>query len=379
MVKKKLLLMILVLSISLFCGTIYARTQVSVTNQFETGIVDIELSEYQKKGDTEVLWTDNPTVLPGDKISKIPRIHNDGNDCYVRAKVNFRGTADVNDGDLFGIGKDWVKADDGFYYYKKILPTGGDVDLFQGIHIPKKLPQEVQEKIFYVDIDADAIQSKNFSPDFKAAMPWGSVEILACEKEGMYDVSEFKRADTKSFQIVYQGDSAKLIKNEDDFFVNFPYLMPGDVYSDDVKLNNNSKTDIKLYFRSEALDKSTLLDKILLTITTNVDGKEKVVYDGNLRAKELSEEVALGIIPAGADGDFHFEISVPSELNNKYTILDSDVRWIFSTEPIKDVVPVDTGDKTILGIYLVLMISSAFGLFMVSRKRKEDECDDQVL
>ena len=72
---------------------VYARPETSVTNHFSTGVVDINLDEYEltanggeepfrdytgKKGE-------NPLIMPGDDISKIPRITNDGNDCYVRA------------------------------------------------------------------------------------------------------------------------------------------------------------------------------------------------------------------------------------------------------------------------------------------------------
>ena len=78
---------------------VYARPETSVTNHFSTGVVDINLDEYEltanggeepfrdytgKKGE-------NPLIMPGDDISKIPRITNDGNDCYVRAKLEFSG------------------------------------------------------------------------------------------------------------------------------------------------------------------------------------------------------------------------------------------------------------------------------------------------
>ena len=37
----------------------------------------------------EVPWETEENVLPGGLISKIPRIVNDGADCYVRAKIVF--------------------------------------------------------------------------------------------------------------------------------------------------------------------------------------------------------------------------------------------------------------------------------------------------
>lgn len=68
---------------------VYARPETSVTNHFSTGVVDINLDEYEltanggeepfrdytgKKGE-------NPLIMPGDDISKIPRITNRKKEC----------------------------------------------------------------------------------------------------------------------------------------------------------------------------------------------------------------------------------------------------------------------------------------------------------
>ena len=78
MLKRKNIVMILILFVMtmLFCRTeIYAKTSVDVTNHFETGIVDIGIKEYREVNGKEELWEDNLTVLPGDRVSKIPRIY----------------------------------------------------------------------------------------------------------------------------------------------------------------------------------------------------------------------------------------------------------------------------------------------------------------
>ena len=378
-------MLMLGLSAVLMCGgAAYAMTSIDVTNHFETGIVDINLKEYQKNGSTEEIWKDNPLIMPGDEVSKIPRIHNDGNDCYVRTKITFRGTQEVNEEDLFGISDTWIKADDGYYYYTKILPHGEEIDFFQGIKIPEDLSKKEEGKKLYVDIQADAIQSRNFKPRFDTATPWGDVEILKCEKEGRYNINSLKQSDTKLFQISYQGDSKKLIKNNEDFFANFPYMMPGDSYSDSVDLKNNGEETIKLYFQSENLDDSELLEKILLKITTTIQGEEKVLYDGNLKATDLSKSIVLGEMPKESTGKFTFEIKVPPELNNKYTIQNSCVKWIFSTEPIqkeeKDTITksVKTGDSFKTGIYLWTLGGSFTVLSFAcsGRNRKEEGTDE---
>ena len=379
MLKRKNILRMLLFFfvIILFSGTeTDAKTSVDVTNHFETGIVDIRIKEYQIVNGQEEIWTDPPMVLPGDRVSKIPRIYNDGTDCYVRVKICFREAGELTEANLFGMSAKWMKADDGWYYYKEILKTGTTVDVFKGFEIQKNLSEDMTEKTFYIDIDADAIQSKNFTPDFEAASPWGTVEILKCEKEGQYDISILKKSDTQSFEIRYEGDIGKLIKNKEDFFVNFPYLMPGDKYSDFIRIVNDDKTkDLNIYFRSEAKDDSELLDKIFLRITMERNGETKNIYYGSLRALELSKDCLLGVIPKGSEGEFYFEIEVPKTLNNKYTILDSNVKWIFSIEPIQNTEPmignsVKTGDDAKVWMYVTLLAGSA-GVLMMRKWRKK--------
>lgn len=374
MVKRKLFIILLGLSLILLgCGMISAMISVEVDNSFETGIVDISVAEYQKVGGREELWEDNPTVLPGDVVSKIPRVHNDGNDCYIRAKITIRGNEHITESNLLGISDLWHKAKDGYYYYTEIVPHGEDIDIFQAVSIPVDLPNDTQGQLFHIDIDVDAIQSANFMPEFNDDDPWGSIEILKCGKEGQYDISTFKPSDTKSFKIEYRGDAKKLIKNSDDFFANIPYLMPGDTYSDKVQIINDGAADMQLYFRSAADDPSDLLDKIQLTITTNIDGTTKTFYQGNLRAEELSDNITLGTIPAGAEGTFDFVISVPVELNNEYTIQASQLKWIFSTEFIEAPDAPATGDMSNIHFYVGLIGISLLGigvvlLFGVKRK-----------
>lgn len=384
--QKKLLILFLCLCVAVFsCGLIYGMTSVEVTNEFETGIVDIRLAEYQKTNEGEKPWEDNPLVLPGDTVSKIPRIYNDGNDCYVRVKITFRDADNLNENNLLGVSDKWIKADDGYLYYTEILPHGGEVDVFEALQIPDDFSQNNEGKTFYIDIDADAIQSKNFEPQFELAQPWGDIEILECGKEGQYDISTFKQSDTQSFSITYQGDVKKLARNADDFFVNFPYLMPGDTYSDELLLENDGNNTIRLYFRSSAEDNSELLDKIQLKISTEIEGKTVAFYEGDLRALKLNEDVILGSVPAGKTGLFRFEIYVPHELNNKYTISSSFVKWIFSTKEIvvgDNDVP-KTGDTTHLLLWISMAGLSVSGLFLIGaymaiKDKKKGENNNEV-
>lgn len=377
-----LLCMAVASAVLCICGGsgIYAMPSASVTNHFSTGIVDIHLKEFQlDKDGKEMAWTDNPIILPGTKISKIPRIYNDGNDCYVRAKVSFQNANGLDQDDLYGISDTWIKADDGFYYCKDIIRTGKSVDLFQGIQVPADFPQDEEGQTIYCIVDAEAVQSQNFTPDFNSNTPWGDIDIEKCKKEGQYDMESFRGAGMQSLRVEYQGEAESLFANPDDFFQNFPTLLPGDSYSDSAVLKNDSDQDIKLYFHTDADDASDLLDRMRLTIDCTLDGKKERIYDGSLRAERLNEEQLLGTIPAGTQGSLDFTVYVPEELDNDYTLLDSQVVWIFSTDKIGKLSDA-TGKAPKTGYgqrtYLYLLfagISLACATIVIAVNRKEEE------
>lgn len=365
MFKKRIAtIMIGILLISLGCGMVYASTTLDIVNSFETGVVDITLTEYQKVGNEEKLFENYQIVVPGDVISQIPRIHNEGNDCYVRAKITFREASDiVNESDLFGIAPNWVKAKDGYYYYTEILPHDGSVDLFQGLKIPTSVTNKDRE-LFFIDLKIDAIQSQSFIPDYDADEPWGSVEIIKCESSGNYEINTFKPSGTTSFKIEYQGGCAGFITNSKDFFANIPSLMPGDIYEDSFEFVNSSETPVTLYFRSATYGASETADKINLKIFTKNQNGEKVIYNGSLNGVDIENNVTVCEIQAKTTERIYFEISVPADLTNEYSMSSSSIKWVFSTKPITNMDIPKTGDSANVQVWTILV--SISGLVLVA-------------
>lgn len=369
---KKICRILIILVLALGCGgaVIYALTEVSVTNHLSTGIVDIELEEYRRLNDgREVLWEDISEILPGQQISKIPRITNYGNDCYIRARIDFVD-APINIHNIYGISDKWLHGKDGYYYYQEPLLTGNSVELFQGVYIPENMENETMEVVFKMNIDVEAVQSQNFIPDYSNDHPWGNVEIQACGKEGMYDISTFKQSEENNFWIRYEGQTGTLFKNEDDFFKNFPVMLPGDIYTENMCFENLSNEKIKLYFRTAETLNTSLLDDVILKISKTIDGRTEEVYHGKIRAQDLNKSILLGEFLPGASGQMSFEVSVPETLDNEYTILRDNVIWIFSTEiiddagvVINDAVP--TGDPAFRIALSVLVMALFLGIMAV--------------
>ena len=311
---------------------VFAREEISVTNHIETGVIDIELDEYQSRDDGGLVpWEDKTKILPGDEISKIPRITNKGYDCYVRAKLNF--SSDVISDYYYGLGENWVLCKDGYLYYTEVLKNGEYTDIFQGIKIPTDFSQDFEEETFQLIIDVDAIQIQNFVPDYDAEHPWGDIKIEKCIQDGNYQIQSLEASNPKSFEIQYDRVSKSLIKNADDLFENIPVLFPGDTYSDILELENTSNNKVKLYFNTYSKS-SKLLDGIQLKIVLKNDSSEKTIYNGSLNSTKLAERFLLTELKGREQQKLEYTISIPKEFNNKYTLLNDSVRWIFSAEEI---------------------------------------------
>lgn len=327
----------------LFCagaGFLYARPWTAVTNHLQTDIVDISMVEYQQEktadGIVRTPWKDDRAILPGDRISLIPEITNQGADCYVRARVTCSGG--LKDLDLvpFGMQEDWFLAEDGYFYYKDVLSEKSSTELFSGVTVSDAVNDEVAGTKGYLSIWVDAIQSRNFTPEFQSENPWGNVKILKNQKNSGSHIRVMTEAEKQEFQILWQGDMKKLITNADDFFANLPELLPGEVLTDQICVSNPSDMPMEIYFRSDAPETGhALLAQIGLKIELQNQGKRQLIYDGNLQANDLKEEISLGTVQANEEAEFVYTLSVPKTLDNQWTLLNEDVTWYFSTESMQ--------------------------------------------
>ncbi len=330
-------LIALLLSCALSGGTALAAT-VSVTsnvvtNNMQIGTVNIALTEYQKNADgKESTYVDNKSVVPGEQISKIPRIKNNGIPCYIRVKVTYTAQNNdkvaMTDSNLMGLNSNFVKVGE-YFYYKNILEHGSSVDLFTGVTIPKDAKAN---GTFKVGITAEAIQARNISPDYSIQNPWGNVTVEDAKDidENTYKTLKAAKSNV-SLSVTMTDDSRQLVAMPEDFFEQFGYLVPGDTLERTVDLNNNYTWDsIDLYFQSKVVEKDNdLLNKVKLLITLTQDGNTSKVYDGSLNA-DFKQKLAT--IKGKASAKLTFKITVPAELGNAYAMTKGKVQWIFSCD-----------------------------------------------
>lgn len=141
-----------------------------------------------------------------------------------------------------------------------------------------------------------------------------------------------------AYQVVYDGDSERLVSADDDFFSHFDVMMPGDVLSGTVDISNDGDSTQDAYFYTRPLDAANraeaddLLNKIVLTISSENSGK--LIYEGELRADDLSHAVHLGTFAPGDEDVLSFRLQVPAELGNEYAMAENAVNWVFATQEV---------------------------------------------
>lgn len=340
----------------------YYRSSAETINKIATGDVNIGILEYEEdaEGEKKYEGPENGIVLPAQVISKIPRITNYAEPCYVRVKPVFAGEAEggaqgnaedtgemeqeaadqteeetqdycLGEENLGGISDVWKKAGD-YYYYPKVLENQESVDFFRTVTIPAAWTSTAAGQALSVEIQAEAVQAANITPDFTAEAPWGEqLEIEQCVHETDNVVSEVSQ---HSFLTVsYEGAARNLILAPDNFFRNFSALMPGDEREDTFTLLNTTKSSAEFFLRTEIPENVSEKEKELLSrIGLKICQGDTVLYEGDLKSDGLREAESLGVCRPEERKEIRFSIQVPSELGNEWALRKSEVKWIFSVE-----------------------------------------------
>lgn len=309
---------------------IYALTLQTTGGKFNTGGVDIEIQNYSLNSEeTEVKYdNENKEVSPSEVISLISKIENYGENCYVRTKIFY-----INDDINFkqyvtGMSDEWEKYGE-YYYYKKTLNKDEKLKIFDAIKIPDNIRELTSESKIKLEITAEAVQEKNFEPDFSKEDPWqGIVPTQSINTKYDLDTNE-------NYMIIkYEDGADEDINVPNNFFEGMKNLMPGDSYTSSVEIKNNNKKDAKYYFKLSINEENENYQELLNNTDLIISSKNgQVLYNGKMIN---DKKILLGEYNIGQEDKLDFKISVPKELENKYANLGSTLNLIFSAEYEKE-------------------------------------------
>lgn len=379
---------LILLSLSLLCVTtvttpVFAESKsVSVTSEGKLGAVDISYVDDAKE----------PTgpVLPGYEMELNGSVVNNAEPCWIRVKVEYDAQFDgaesqkSSDGvEKFGFDEscinlandNWKRIGD-YYYYPSVVNNNEKIDFVKSVKTPVEWGNETKDVTFSTYYTAEAVQAKNFTPDFNSDDPWYGTVIQS------FDTSDYKlkEAGNAQFEIVCDNSAKELVAVGDDFFSNWENMMPGDTLTGELTISNKMEVPVKMYFNTKTTGEESLLSKLHMVIKNN----DKVVFD-NAMISDVDPEVLLQEYKAGASSKMTYELTIPKELDNAYALKELKAVWTFRAdipeqhinEPeAKDrqTPNIDTSDVAMGGLMMATGISGlvlVLGYFL--KKRKETE------
>lgn len=338
-------LIIFILSATVLCSSFaisasakeYAYS-VEVTNNVSLSEVNVELREYSLNADNErIPFVAAQNVLPGQTVNRIVEIYNSSNDAWIRVKVIHiapEGFIGMSDDDIHITGEKWKKIGE-YYYLTDYLPYSETVNFMDRFTVPSSWGNEYSRQQFSMIIQVDAVQKRNFIPDFESENPWYGTII----EQSMHD-SYVPSAETEpcAFTVEFRGGSEGMIKNADDLFSNWKELLPGDRMTDSVELSNkySSTTNwyMDAYIPENAEMSQALTEKLILKITNG----NKTIFEGQL-SEIFLKKISLGKLSPSKSMTLNYELYVPNELNNAYALTKAQVVFVFGVNVETSFIP----------------------------------------
>lgn len=197
-------------------------------------------------------------------------------------------------------------------------------------------------------------------------------------------------------KVTYEGGAEKFVflpgseYTETDLFENFKGVMPGDVITQEITVQNDyTKAEkVNIYLRAVVHDEQgnplseevartedlVSMQDFLSQLTMTVKQGDKVLFSASPDELDgLKENVLLGTFPGRSKTILTVELSVPFELGNEYANRVGEVDWIFTAEEVTKTV--QTGDDSDLILWAALMtlslVTAAGVILTLNRKNKE--------
>ena len=346
----------------------YAQSEVSVINHIGIGNVNIELTKSSlDKDGRKTAFDDEQVVVPGQTVDEIVEVNNLANDAWIRMKVTFDGSEIQGlDDSLLSISDNWIKRGE-YYYYTKPVDRGDSAEFMENVKIPTTWDESLSDQKMELHFTADAVQIKNFTPDFDSEDPWFGTVI----ERSITDEYIIPGEKHDLFSVAYEGGAAGLVKVGDDFFSNWGDLMPGDVVSDEVTVANRYAKPVSIYFRTETIAD----DKFLKELNLQIKCEDKVLYDGSM-AGEITNKVLLGTLKKGETKHLTYTLTVPAWLDNPYAMSKTETKWIFTAvlpEEKSLLNKVQTGDSMIPVAVATASVGCLVGSFIFMKKEREKD------
>jgi len=194
--------------------------------------------------------------------------------------------------------------------------------------------------------------------------------------------------------VTYEGGAEKFVflpgssYSESDLFENFKGVLPGDVLTQKITVQNDTDKKVRIYMRAEPGEKIPvgLMEKNGLSVEENrdflnqlsmtVDCRDKEIFDAApSQTAQLTENTLLGTFKKNGSTELTVTLTVPTSMGNEYMGRIGIVPWTFLVEEIPEDDTPDTGDWFQTGVWIsvaAVLAAVIVLLLIVQRKRRTE-------
>lgn len=339
----------------------------SVEGFGRVGVVDIELHQD--------FPAEMATLTPGQTVPIESAVENKGQPAWIRVKLEYPasegGLQELDDSLITFADESWTKIGP-YYYLTEAVGTGKTVLFTESVRFPSDWDNTMMDATMSMAFTAEAIQEKNFEPDFDSDDPWHGAVIEALDS----DRPAGSEDDSGQLSVVYENGVEGMVHFEEGFGEGLGSMMPGDVYEGEATIENRMNLPVKLYFDMDNSGNEELLKILSIKITNGGD----VVYEGPMSGSVKPARM-LKEYQTGDRTTFTYQITAPADMDNNLALTDFKSKLTFSAQEIvqpeeKPTIPeiikeiIATGDRSMLFCITGFGAVSILAGLLYVRKRK---------
>lgn len=162
--------------------------------------------------------------------------------------------------------------------------------------------------------------------------------------------------------------------SDTDLFESFKGVMPGDVISQTIRVQNDSGRRVRIYLRADPVtsEDADFLNRLRMTVTAG----SKEIFDAPAGAQDgLSENRLLGAFRQSGGTDLTVTLEVPLDLGNEYMGRFGTIPWVFLAEEVPADDTPDTGDwfRPAMWCGAAALIALGVALILLARRRRKEQ------
>ncbi|MGN1019015.1 MAG: hypothetical protein ACI4O7_01470 [Aristaeellaceae bacterium] len=180
--------------------------------------------------------------------------------------------------------------------------------------------------------------------------------------------------------VSYEGGAEKFVfvpgseYSDSDLFENFKDVLPGDVLTQTITVQNDTDAQVRVFMRAEPV--SDIYVDFLSQLSMTVECKDKEIFDAApSETAQLTNNTLLGTFKKAGSTELTVTLTVPNTLGNQYMGAIGIVPWTFTVEEIPEEPSVETGDWFQAGLWIgaaAVLAAAVIVLIVLQRKRRKE-------